>query len=95
MVAPNVWKGRGSQVKLGRFAPIVVAVPAGAAGRIQTQVARPEPLVAPLSRGQVVGALKVTLDQKPLVDVPLLVLETVEQAGFVGRAWDTVRLWVK
>jgi D-alanyl-D-alanine carboxypeptidase (penicillin-binding protein 5/6) len=95
VVTPNVWKGRGNQVKLGRFAPIVVAVPAGAAGRIQTQVARPEPLVAPLNRGQVVGALKVTLDQKPLVDVPLLVLDTVEQAGFVGRAWDTVRLWVK
>jgi D-alanyl-D-alanine carboxypeptidase (penicillin-binding protein 5/6) len=95
VVTPNVWKGRGSQVKLGRFAPIVVAVPTGAAGRIQTQVARPEPLVAPLNRGQAVGALKVTLDQKPLVDVPLLVLETVEQAGFVGRAWDSVRLWVK
>ena len=95
VVTPNVWKGRGSQVKLGRFAPIVVAVPAGAAGRIQTQVARPEPLLAPLNRGQAVGALKVTLDQKPLVDVPLLVLETVEQAGFMGRAWDSVRLWVK
>ncbi len=95
VVAPNVWKGRGNQVKLGRFAPIVVAVPAGAAGRIQTQVARPEPLVAPLNRGQAVGSLKVTLDQKPLVDVPLLVLDTVEQAGFVGRAWDSVRLWVK
>jgi D-alanyl-D-alanine carboxypeptidase (penicillin-binding protein 5/6) len=95
VVTPNVWKGRGSQVKLGRFAPIVVAVPAGAAGRIQTQVARPEPLVAPLNRGQAVGALKVALDQKPLVDVPLLVLDTVEQAGFVGRAWDSVRLWVK
>ena len=95
VVTPNVWKGRGSQVKLGRMAPIVVAVPAGAAGRIQTQVARPEPLVAPLNRGQAVGALKVTLDQKPLVDVPLLVLDTVEQAGFVGRAWDSVRLWVK
>ena len=95
VVTPNVWKGRGNQVKLGRFAPIMVAVPAGAAGRIQTQVARPEPLVAPLNRGQAVGALKVTLDQKPLVDVPLLVLETVEQAGFVGRAWDSVRLWVK
>ena len=95
VVMPNVWKGRGSQVKLGRFAPIVVAVPAGAAGRIQTQVARPEPLVAPLNRGQAVGALKVTLDQKPLVDVPLLVLDTVEQAGVVGRAWDSVRLWVK
>ena len=95
VVTPAVWKGRGSSVKLGRLAPIVVAVPAGAAARIQTQVARPEPLVAPLNRGQAVGALKVTLDQKPLVDVPLVVLDTVEQAGFVGRAWDTVRLWVK
>ncbi len=95
VVTPNVWKGRGNQVKLGRFVPIVVAVPTGTANRIQTQVARPEPLVAPLSRGQAVGALKVTLDQKPLVDVPLVVLETVEQAGFVGRAWDAVRLWVK
>jgi D-alanyl-D-alanine carboxypeptidase (penicillin-binding protein 5/6) len=95
VVSPNVWKGRGNQVKLGRFSPIVVAVPSGAAGRIQTQVARPEPLVAPLSRGQIVGALQVTLDQKPLVDVPLQVLETIEQAGFLGRAWDAVRLWVK
>ena len=95
VVTPNVWKGRDSQVKLGRLSPIVVAVPTGSAGRIQTQVARPEPLMAPLNRGQALGALKVTLDQKPLVDVPLLVLETVEQASFVGRAWDTVRLWVK
>jgi len=95
VVTPNVWKGRASQVKLGRPTAIVVAVPAGAVGRIQTQVARPEPLMAPLNRGQGVGALKVLLDQKPLVDVPLQVLETVEQAGFVGRAWDTVRLWVK
>ena len=95
VVTPNVWKGRVSQVKLGRLSPIVVAVPTGSAGRIQTQVARPEPLMAPLNRGQSVGALKVTLDQKPLVDVPLLVLEPVEQASFVGRAWDSVRLWVK
>jgi D-alanyl-D-alanine carboxypeptidase (penicillin-binding protein 5/6) len=95
VVSPHVWKGRDSLVKLGRLSPIVVAVPTGSAGRIQTQVARPEPLMAPLNRGQAVGVLKVTLDQKPLVDVPLLVLETVEQASFVGRAWDTVRLWVK
>ncbi len=95
VVTPAVWKGRGSSLKLGRFSPIVVAVPAGAGGRLQTQVARPEPLLAPFNRGQVVGSLKVTLDQKPLVDVPLVALEAVEQAGLVGRAWDSVRLWVK
>ncbi len=95
VVSPSIWKGRANVVKLGRAQPIVVAVPAGSANRIQTQVARPEPLVAPLARGQVVGALKVTLDQQPLVEVPLTVLEAVEQAGVLGRAWDAVRMWVK
>jgi D-alanyl-D-alanine carboxypeptidase (penicillin-binding protein 5/6) len=95
VVSPNVWKGRSNVLKLGRPQPIVVAVPAGMAGRIQTQVARPEPLVAPFAKGQNVGFLKVALDQQALVDVPLTVLEPVEQAGFIGRAWDTVRLWVK
>lgn len=95
VVSPNVWKGQSGVLKLGRPQPIVVAVPAGMAGRIQTQVARPEPLVAPFAKGQNVGFLKVALDQQALVDVPLTVLEPVEQAGFIGRAWDTVRLWVK
>lgn len=95
VVSPNVWKGRSNVLKLGRSQPIVVAVPAGMAGRIQTQVARPEPLVAPFAKGQNVGFLKVALDQQALVDVPLTVLEPVEQAGFIGRAWDAVRLWVK
>jgi D-alanyl-D-alanine carboxypeptidase (penicillin-binding protein 5/6) len=95
VVSPNVWKGRNNMVKLGRSQAIVVAVPAGAVNRIQTQVARPEPLVAPLLKGQVMGALKVSVDQQPLIDVPLTVLDTVEQAGVMGRAWDAVRLWVR
>jgi D-alanyl-D-alanine carboxypeptidase (penicillin-binding protein 5/6) len=95
VVTPNVWKGKASTVKLGRPTPIVIAVPAGAAPRLQTQAARPEPLMAPLTKGQAVGVLKVSLDQKPLVDVPLLALDGVEQAGFVGRAWDSLRLWIK
>ena len=95
VVSPAVWKGKTSVLKLGRAQPIVVAVPAGTANRLQTQAARPEPLIAPFTKGQTVGALQVTLDGKPLVDVPLQVLEPVEQAGFIGRATDTVRLWFK
>ncbi len=95
VVTPLVWKGQSNIAKLGRFQPIVVAIPAGAIGRVQTQVARPEPMVAPFLRGHTVGALKVTLDQQLWVDVPLVVLETVEQAGWVGRTWDALRLWVK
>ncbi len=95
VATPNVWKGKAATVKLGRPQPIVVAVPSGSASKITTQVARAEPLVAPFARGQAVGTLKVSLNGQPLVNVPLVALEAVEQAGLLGRAWDGIRLWIK
>jgi len=95
VVSPAVWKGKAAIVKLGRPEAIVVAVPAGTSGKIKTQVLRSDPLVAPFTKGQQVATLKVTSGEQTLVDVPLLVLETVEQAGVLGRAWDALRLWIK
>ncbi|MCY1167487.1 MAG: D-alanyl-D-alanine carboxypeptidase family protein [Pseudomonadota bacterium] len=97
VVSPSVWKGSASTVKLGQFQPIVVAVPAGSAPKLKTQVARPDPLVAPFSRGQRIGSLKVTSGDNPAVvaEVPLVALEAVEEAGIFGRAWDAIRLWIK
>ena len=95
VVSPAVWKGKESTVKLGRPQAIVVAVPTGTGGKIKTQVVRPDPLVAPITKGQSVGTLKVTNGEQTEVDVPLLALESVEQAGVLGRAWDAIRLWIK
>ncbi len=95
VVTPEVWKGTAPRAKLGRPEPILVAVPAGSASRIKTQVARPEPLVAPLARGQAIATLKISLGEQPLMDQPLVVLEPVAQAGFMGRAWDAIRLWIR
>jgi serine-type D-Ala-D-Ala carboxypeptidase (penicillin-binding protein 5/6) len=95
VASPNVWKGKENVVKLGRAQAIIVTVPAGSAAKIKTQVARPDPLVAPFAKGQVVGSLKVTVADQPLAEVPLIALEAVEQAGVLGRAWDAIRLWIK
>lgn len=95
VVTPEVWKGTQKTAKLGRTQPIVLTVPAGTAARIKTQVARPDPLIAPLIKGQQVGTLKVSAGDQPLTEVPLFALEPVEQAGILSRAWDAVRLWVK
>ena len=95
VVTPEIWKGAQNTLKLGRPQAIVVAVPAGTAGRIQTQVARPDPLVAPFSKGQPVGMLKIIVGDQSVAEVPLMALEAVEQAGVLGRAWDAIRLWIK
>jgi len=95
VVTPEVWKGAQKTAKLGRSQPVVVAVPAGTAARVKTQVARPDPLVAPLAKGQQVGTLKVMAGEQQLLELPLQALEGVEQAGIFSRAWDAVRLWIK
>ena len=95
VVSPPVWKGKNATVKLGSPQAVVVAVPTGSAGKLKTQVLRPDPLVAPFAKGQQVATLKVSSGEQSLVDVPLVVLEAVEQAGVLGRAWDAVRLWIK
>jgi D-alanyl-D-alanine carboxypeptidase (penicillin-binding protein 5/6) len=95
VVTPEVWKGTQPRAKLGRPQPIMVAVPAGSASRIKTQVARPDPLVAPLAKGQAIATLKISLGDEPLLDQPLVVLEPVPQAGVMGRAWDAIRLWIR
>ncbi len=96
IVTPQVWKGAVREVRLGAAGPVFVSVPSGDAAKLQTKVERTDPLVAPLAKGQRVGTLKVSLASGAAVtEVPLLVQDGVEQAGFLGRAWDAMRLWIK
>ncbi len=95
VVTPAIWKGTLATVKLGRNQSIVVAVPAGLASKVKTQVLRNEPLLAPVTKGQQVATLRVTAGDQSVADVPLLALDAVEQAGVIGRAWDAMRLWIR
>ena len=95
VLTPLVWKGLADSVPLGRPQAIVVAVPQGQASRIKTQVVRPDPLYAPLQLNQTVATLKVYLDQTPLSEMPLLALKPVPEAGWFGRTYDSLKLWVR
>jgi serine-type D-Ala-D-Ala carboxypeptidase (penicillin-binding protein 5/6) len=96
IVTPEIWKGVQKQAKLGAEGSVVIAVPRGEGEKLKTEVQRTDPLVAPLAKGQRVGTLKVTTAAgAPVAEVPLVVQEAVEQAGLLGRAWDSVRLWIK
>ena len=95
VATPAIWKGKEASVKLGRSEALVVAVPTGSAAQIKTQLVRPDPLVAPVTKGQTIGSLKIFRGEQLWVDMPLQALDTVEQAGVLGRAWDALRLWIK
>jgi D-alanyl-D-alanine carboxypeptidase (penicillin-binding protein 5/6) len=96
LVTTAVWKGTAKQARLGAVGGVVVNVPRGEADKLRTELQRTEPLVAPLTQGQRVGTVKVsTTAGVPVTEVPLVVMEAVPQAGLLGRAWDSLRLWIQ
>ncbi len=91
-----VWKGSTSEARLGSAGALFTTVPKGEGEKIKTTIERTDPLVAPLTAGQRVGTIKITTAAgTPIADVPLVVLEAVPLAGIFGRAWDSIRLWIK
>jgi len=96
IVTPQVWKGTANVAKLGAGRALFVSVPKGEGDKLQTKIERSDPLIAPLAKGQRVGKILVSTSSGTAVaDVPLVVLEPVEQSGILGRAWDAIRLWIK
>ncbi len=96
MSTAAVWKGKSNDVPLGAAGAVFIAVPKGEGSKLQTRIERSDPLVAPLVKGQRVGTLKVTTAAgAPVTEVPLVAQADVEQAGVVGRTWDSLRLWIK
>ena len=91
----RVWKGSSNEVKVGFDRPIIVSVPKGDTDKLKANLLAQQPLVAPVAQGQRVGELRLTLDGKPMGEYPLLALQPVGAAGIFGRAWDTLRLWLK
>ncbi|MBE7425846.1 MAG: D-alanyl-D-alanine carboxypeptidase [Burkholderiaceae bacterium] len=91
-----VWKGTQSEALLGAAKALFVAVPHGEGDKLKTVIERTDPLVAPLAQGQRVGTLKVTTAAgTAITTVPLVVQQAVPEAGLFGRAWDSLRLWIK
>ena len=90
-----IWKGAAKEVRAGFSKDVLVTVARGQAERVKGEIERVQPLVAPLTKGQSIGTLRVKLDDKVIAEQPLVALDAVAEAGWFGRAWDTIRLWFK
>ncbi len=89
----KVWKGAQSVVAAGFASDFILAVPKGYASRVKVELVSQQPLIAPVTAGQVVATMKVSIDGKPYGEYPVVAIEGVSVAGIFGRMIDSVRLW--
>jgi D-alanyl-D-alanine carboxypeptidase (penicillin-binding protein 5/6) len=95
IATPEIWKGSRGSVKIGFINDVWVTVPKGVAAKMKPVLERKDPLVAPLAENSRVGSLKMMVDGKPLLELPVVALENISQATIFGRAWDSIRLWMR
>lgn len=89
----RVWKGQAKEVQLGVAQPMLVSVPRGRYDALKPTMDVPKTLVAPITAGQAIGTVKVTLDGKVVAESPLVAINPIEEAGFFKRLWDAFWMW--
>ncbi|AWI79066.1 MAG: peptidase [Betaproteobacteria bacterium HGW-Betaproteobacteria-13] len=91
----RVWKGQENEVGAGFTSDFVLSLPKGQADKVEATLESMQPVLAPLQKGQEIGTLKLSVDGKVLGEYPVVALQDVPVAGFFGRFWDALVLWIK
>jgi len=90
----KVWKGTSEEISTGLAEPLFITIQRGRYDDLKAQVELQSELTAPLAEGAVVGSINISLDDKTIVNLDLVTLAAVEEAGFMGRSWDGLKMWV-
>lgn len=88
----RIWKGTQDKIKAGFDRDISFSLPKGQVDKLKARMEYRQPLVAPVVEGQQIGQVKFLLDGKEIAAYPLIALETVDAASFIGRAWDNLKM---
>ena len=90
----RVWGGKTETVGIAVKNDVFVTIPRGGEESIKADLIVDGELEAPLAKGQQVGKVVVTLDGETVADVPAVVAEDVDKAGFFKRIWDSIKRFV-
>ena len=88
----EVWGGEQETISLESAKDVYITLTPRDFKRIEPVVELDDYLQAPLSKGQVVGRITLSLDGEVLKSVELISSENVEALGFFGRAWSNLKL---
>ena len=89
----RVWLGEEEELALGVKDGAYINIPRGQKGNLDVKYSIDEVIKAPVLQGMEYGHMTVSLDGKLLMDRPLIALKAVEEAGFVSRVWDYIKLF--
>jgi len=88
----RLWKGAAATVKAGFPNGLSLTVPKDSLPQFKATMESRQPIIAPVSAGQPLGVLKLSIGGKPYAEFPLVALEAVPVSNVFSRGWDSLRL---
>lgn len=86
----RVWKGESENVELGVPADLALTIPRGKSKDLTAAAEVNQPIEAPITEGQALGQVKVSLEGKEIETTPIVALKAVPAGSFVQRISDTI-----
>lgn len=87
---PRIWNGEFETLTVGLNEALAITIPRGAYDELDATMDIDKNIQAPVSKGQQVGVVKVSLNGELLETVPLVALETINEGSFFQIAKDYV-----
>ncbi len=88
----RVWKGTENQIASTVANDVYVTLPKGEYANVRAVMSSTQPLIAPIKKGQVIGNVKFVLNGKTIDERALVAAKSIDTAGILGRAWDSIKL---
>lgn len=94
----EVFRGKEDQVWLTPAREVWITVPKGYEEKIRFRLRYAAPLMAPVAKGQPIGSIEAVLVEgkeasEVLATVDMLAASAVPEASWIGKLWDSMRLW--
>lgn len=93
LMQTRLWSGESDRLSVGILDDVYVTIPRGSRDSLKSVIELDTVIRAPVSVGDELGRVKVTLEGETVVDQPVLALSDVPEAGFFKRIWDAIKLF--
>ena len=86
----RVWGGEVDSLAIGPAESIYRVLPKGARDRLELTLEMDQEVIAPVSQGQVLGQVQLSLDGEVLSTTPVVALGNVAEGGLFKQAMDWI-----
>jgi D-alanyl-D-alanine carboxypeptidase (penicillin-binding protein 5/6) len=91
----RIWSGEKETVDLVVSQDLFLTIPTARKGDIKADLSVDKYIEAPVKKGQPLGKIQLSLDDKVLANVPVVAAEAVEEGGFFSGMIDSIEMMME